>query len=310
MTALYIVIGIVAFIAIATIGLLIIIYIAYKKAFFTAKKHENIRKIPKQYQMYKEQMLELIDEMDALLCENITITSFDRLKLRGRYYHICDDAPIQIQFHGYKGTAIRDFCGGNKLARELGFNTLVVDQRAHGMSEGKTISFGINERFDCLYWVNYVMKRFPDKPIYLAGVSMGAATVLMAAPLLPSAVKGIIADCPYSSPKDIICKVCVTDMKLPRFSYKIIKLGAKIFGKFDLEQSSATDAVSNATVPILIIHGENDKFVPVEMSKEIAAENKRINLVTIPEAGHGISYIVDPTRYKESVISFIASTSE
>ena len=162
-------------------------------------------------------MLSLIRQMDEIPYEAVTISAQDGTKLAVRYYHVRDGAPLQIQLHGYRGTALRDFCGGNKLARESGQNTLVVDQRAHGKSGGTTITFGIRERLDCLCWVEYASQRFgSDIPVFLSGVSMGAATVLMASELeLPANVVGIIADCPYSSPEAIIRKVCQQDMHLP-----------------------------------------------------------------------------------------------
>ena len=140
-------------------------------------------------------ILELIDAFDAIPYEALSIRSQDGLRLFGRYYHVRDGAPILIEVHGYHGTALRDFCGGNLLARAAGYNTLVIDQRAHGKSEGKIISLGINEREDCLLWAEYAAGRWPGVPLILSGVSMGAATVLMASSLpLPESVRGIMAE--------------------------------------------------------------------------------------------------------------------
>ena len=205
---------------------------------------------------------------------------------RQRYYHVRDGAPLQIQFHGYRGAALRDFCGGNKLARESGQNTLVVDQRAHGKSGGNTITFGIRERLDCLSWVKYANQRFSSgTPIFLSGVSMGATTVLMASELkLPANVMGIIADCPYSSPEVIIRKVCREDMHLPpALTMPLIRLGARLFGHFVLNESSAVQAVGNKNIPILLLHGEDDRFVPCDMSREIfdACTGEKLSLIHI-----------------------------
>ena len=216
---------------------------------------------------------------------------------------------LQIQFHGYRGTALRDFCGGNKLAREAGHNTLVVDQRAHGRSGGTVISFGILERRDCLAWARYAVSRFgAGTPVFLSGVSMGASTVLMASELaLPSNIIGIIADCPYSSPEAIMRKVCRVDMHLPpALVLPFIRLGARLFGHFDIRESDAVRAVKNTGVPILLLHGEDDRFVPCEMSREIcAACAGDITCVTFPDAGHGLSYIIDTEKYKNEVTRFI-----
>lgn len=251
----------------------------------------------------------MIKEMNELTFESVFITSFDGVKLYARYYHVRDGALLQIQFHGYRGSALRDFCGGHKLARESGHNILAVDQRAHGKSGGNTITFGINERYDCLSWVNYAVERFgKETPLFLSGVSMGAATVLMASELnLPENVVGIIADSPYSSPEEIIRKVCREDMGLPpAIAMFFIRLGAKVFGHFDLRKADAINAVHHTKIPILLLHGESDLFVPCDMSK-IIAENAsgQIFRETFPNAGHGLSYIVDPDKYSKITISFI-----
>ena len=283
-------------------------YYCYRRIFYAAsKKKDRPIKLPsgEQYLSGRDKMLALIDEMSAIPFEQVYTTSFDGLKLAARYYHVKDGAPVHIQFHGYKGWACRDFCGGNKMARERGCNTLVVDQRAHGKSEGKTISMGINERFDCLSWVKYICDRFGnDVKIVISGVSMGATTVPMAAELdLPDNVIGIIADCPYSSPKEIIMKVG-RDMKLPmKLLYPLVKLGAKLYGHFDLEAADAAEAAAHAKVPVLLIHGEDDRFVPCSMSTKIYDTFKSANpegdiiFETFPGAGHGLSFMEDEARY-------------
>ena len=176
-------------------------WFSYHKAFYSPEtRKEDIYVLPRgeQYEKERQRMLSLIREMDGIPYEPVYVTAYDGVRLFARYYHVRDGAPLQIQFHGYRGSAMRDFCGGNKLARESGQNTLVVDQRAHGRSGGTTITFGIRERLDCRSWAEYARQRFgPDTPVFLSGVSMGAATVLMASELeLPGNVAGIIADCP------------------------------------------------------------------------------------------------------------------
>ena len=296
--------------------LLIVLLIAgfsYRTAFYSsAHRKEDHYALPQgeQYEKERQRMLSLIRQMDDIPYESVFISARDGTRLFARYYHVRDGAPLQIQFHGYRGTALRDFCGGNKLARESGHNTLVVDQRAHGKSSGTTITFGIRERWDCLSWAEYANQRFgSNTPIFLSGVSMGAATVLMASELkLPANVIGIIADCPYSSPEAIIRKVCREDMHLPpTLVMPFIRLGARLFGHFDLREASALEAVQHTHIPILLIHGEDDRFVPCDMSREIfgacAGEKNR---VTFPGAGHGLSYIVDTETYSDAVSCFVS----
>jgi fermentation-respiration switch protein FrsA (DUF1100 family) len=192
----------------------------------------------------------------------------------------------------------------------MGFNSLVVDQRAHGKSGSKTISFGIKERLDCLQWIHYLNNRFgDDTPIILSGLSMGAATVLMCASLdLPHNVACIIADSPYSAPGAIIEKVS-RDLHYPVCICRpFLHLGARIYGNFHLNECTAKEAVRHAKIPILLIHGEADDFVPCQMSLEIAAQcASRIEVATFPDAAHGLSYIADPIRYERTVCRFLQS---
>lgn len=297
-------------ITISLLTLAITIY-AYHIAFKAPKRTPDTPYVlpsGKAYEPHHINIKKIADEMLARSCEELYITAFDGTKLYARYYHVADNAPVQIQLHGYKSSAYIDFCGGSKLALKKGHNALVVDQRSHGKSEGNTISFGIKERKDCLSWIQYVCERFGnDTPIILCGLSMGAATVLMASDLdLPDNVKGIIADCPYSSPKEIIQKVS-RDMHFPpKLIYPFIKLAALLFGHFDLEESSAVTAVEQAKIPVLILHGEADSFVPCEMSKEIAdACASPVTLELFPGAGHGLCYMTDPKKYEEATVKFL-----
>lgn len=291
---------------------LLVAYYAYRVAFYSPKRDpKETYKLPKgkQYEKELENIKMWIEEIQELPHEEIYISSHDGKKLYGRYYHTADHAPVQVMLHGYKSSAYLDFCGGIKFARKSGQNLLVVDQRSHGKSDGSTITFGIEERNDCIDWVNYVIERFgADTKIILSGLSMGAATVLMTANQNPpSNVVGIIADCPYSSPKEIIKKVCQEDMHLPaNLMYPFIKLGARIFGKFDLDASDAVSAVKESTVPILIFHGDDDHFVPCQMSQKLKeAAPEKVTLEIVPGAGHGLCYLVGPRQYEKATIQFM-----
>jgi len=239
--------------------------------------------------------------------EEVSIKSDDGLTLFGRYYHVKDNGPVEIMCHGYKGNAIRDFCGNYKIAKEAGRNILLIDERCHRKSEGRTITFGINERKDVLCWVKYVNERFDNSPVILTGVSMGAATVLMASGMvLPENVKAVIADCPYDAPSNIIKKVGATDMGLPvKLVYPLIKMGGMLYGRFNLEAVSPVEAVKKSRVPILLIHGDDDRFVPYQMSVNIhAAAPDKIKFHTIHGAGHAINYVTAPEEYTSVVNEF------
>ena len=292
--------------------ILAVSYAAYRIPFYHPDHKESPYDLPpeEQYDPYREEMTALITEMDAVPFEPVETASYDGAKLYGRYYPMDEEKPLLIGFHGFKSTALRDMCGAGKLVRQMGMNAILVDQRSHGKSEGKTISFGVKERFDCLAWAQYAAGRWPGRPIVLAGVSMGAATVLMAADLdLPAEVTGIIADCPYSDPGAIIKKVGRDSMgPASILLYPFILLGARLYGGFSLTAASPVEAVRHARVPILLIHGEDDRFVPCDMSREIfdACASAKTR-VTIPDAPHALAYILDPEKYGRAVREFMAS---
>ena len=299
------------FLVIAAIVLLIA-YICYRMAFYAAPRpavKSDAIDIPEGeiYEAFREKMEKWALATRALPQEDVTVTSFDGLRLHGTYYEFAPGAPIELMFHGYRGSAERDLAGGVQRCFKLGRSALLVDQRCSGRSEGKTITFGINEHRDCLTWLEFMGRRFgPDVKIILTGISMGASTVMMAADKeLPPNVIGILADCGFNSARDIIKKV-ITQMGLPAgISYPFVKLGARLFGRFDLEESSAQEALKNARVPVIFFHGEADDFVPCDMSRRCHEANRNMTrFVSIPGAGHGLSYLVDKETYLKVLREF------
>ena len=288
-------------------------YYAYRVAFWSAKKGREDLPVHKgkQYEPHLDEIARLLQTILDRPCEVVSTTAFDGLTLSARYYHAADGAPLDIAFHGYRSAGLTDFCGGAEISREMGHNLLLVDQRAHGKSQGRTITFGVKERWDVLSWVDFALERFgPDTKILLYGISMGASTVLMASELpLPENVKGIVADCPYSSPAKIIASVG-RKMRIPAgLAASFSWVGAKVYGGFDLLEADPVRAVKKAKVPILLIHGESDGFVPCDMSAEIQRANpSQIYRCTFPGADHGISFLVDPDRYRKIVVEFCDKT--
>ena len=251
----------------------------------------------------------LVDRSLSLPFEPVQTTSRDGLRLAGKYYHTKDGAPIALMCHGYRSVSRRDFAGGYPDLLDLGYNVLLIDERAHGDSEGKVISFGVKERFDVLSWISFLTERFgAETEILLFGISMGAATVLMSLALdPPKNVAGIVADCPFSSPADILRKVG-RDMKLPvALCMPAARIGARLFGGFSLDGASAVEAVTHRTdVPVLLFHGEADTFVPCEMSRKIAeAGGGHIRFLSFPGADHGLSFLSDPARYRAELTAFL-----
>lgn len=284
-------------------------YACYRKVFSVPKEcadpYHGLER--EEYTPYKKKIDDLIESSMEIPYEDVYTASEDGLLLHARYYVSEVGAPVEIQCHGYRGNCYRDFCGGLQLALERGHNVLLIDQRAHGSSEGKCLSFGILERKDCRCWVNYINRRCGETTkIILVGISMGAATVMMATELdLPENVVGVVADCGYTSPESIIRKV-MKDMKIPQAFYPVIAASAKIYGHFDLSESTPLQAMSKCKIPVVFVHGEADDFVPYEMTLENyeACASKKA-LVSVPEAGHGLSYMVNLELYREGVDAFL-----
>ena len=278
-------------------------YVTYRMAFYnnpTKHRKDPYRHVKDDGKPESILSRSLIDRIISIPYENIYVTSHDGLRLRARLYMVDERAPFAIQFHGYKSTPMLDFSGGGAYAMELSMNVIMVDQRACGESEGRTISFGYNERRDVISWISYVKENYgDDRKIILFGLSMGAATVIQAAGRgLPENVVGVVADCPCSSTKDIVIKK-TCDMGLPgKLLYPLVRLGGLIFGGFDPNKAEPKEDVKGAKIPILLIHGEGDDFVPCEMSREIAENCELVELHTFPGAKHGMSFVVDMERYK------------
>lgn len=265
----------------------------------------------KGYDDYHDTITKCVAEVLEVPYEEVKVLSHDGLVLSGKYYHLKDNAPIIMFFHGYRCSAIRDGNGIFLYTRKLGFNVFLADQRAHGKSQGKTITFGVKERYDVQSWVNYFTKRFGEQQkIYLSGLSMGGATVLMASNIgLSENVIGILADCPYSSPKAILCTV-IKQLGFPvKLTYALAKLSAKWLGKFDMEESSAIQAIRESEIPTLIMHGNADDFVPCSMSMDCQlAGEEHVQLVLIKNAAHGMSHCVDTPSYEKAAYAFFEQT--
>ena len=263
------------------------------------------------YDAYHGTITKCVGEVKEVPYEEVQVLSHDGYVLSGKYYHLRDKAPLIMFFHGYRCSAIRDGNGLFLYTRKLGFNVFLADQRAHGKSEGKTITFGVKERYDVRSWAEYFAKRFgKEQKIYLSGLSMGGATVLMASNIgLPENVIGILADCPYSSPKAILCSV-IKQLGFPvKLTYALAKLSANLLGKFDMEESSALESIRESEIPTLILHGNVDDFVPCTMSLDcLLAGEDHVQLVLISGAAHGMSQCVDTPNYEKAAYAFFQQT--
>ncbi|MBQ2955324.1 MAG: alpha/beta hydrolase [Clostridia bacterium] len=259
---------------------------------------------------YKEAMAAGEAWIKAQNPETVHITSHDGLKLAGHYIDAGRKRTL-ILVHGYRSRAYRDFSCVAEYYHSLGFNLLLIDQRAHGESEGKYITFGIKERFDCVRWAEYIDQRVGGE-IFLDGISMGAGTVLMAsAEKLPGSVHGILADCGFTSPGEIMLKVMETDLKIRcRPLFWIVAQIIRLRAGFGVYEFSTPEAMKVNRLPVFFLHGTDDKFVPCRMTEEAhAACTAEKTLLLIEGAGHGTSYLKEPERCKEALRGFLEKYS-
>lgn len=214
-----------------------------------------------------------------------------------------------IMFHGYRSIAETDFGCAMDYYYSQGYELVLVDQRAHGKSSGTWIGFGVLERYDCLSWIRYLNAEFQPIPTYLSGISMGCSTVLMALGLeLPSNVKGVIADCGFTSPKEIVAHVMKRKMHLPvKLLMPGMSLFSKIFAGYFFGEYSTLDALKDNKIPIIFIHGKDDKFVPPEMTqRNYDACTAEKQLLMVDGAGHGTSYLQDRPGMEKAIGAFLA----
>lgn len=241
--------------------------------------------------------------------DEVWITSEDGLKLHGTFFSNGLSKKVVLCFHGYTSEGMNDYSTLAKFYLEQGFCLLIVDERAHGKSEGTYIGFGCLDRRDAKLWIDYAIERLgEDCQILLHGDSMGAATVLMTTGLkLPKQVKAAISDCAFTSAWDVFSAVLKNMYHLPPFP--IMQIANRMVKKragYELDECNARNEVKKAEIPILFIHGDSDTFVPCDMVYELyesCASDKE--LLIIEGAGHVEACYKNPEKYEGAIRSFI-----
>ena len=240
--------------------------------------------------------------------EDVYITSRDGLKLHGFWIPAENPRGTILLAHGYRSTMLVDFGLAFAFYHALGMNILVPNQRAHAESEGKFITFGVKESEDMRCWIEYHNETYGMQQMILSGLSMGASTVLYLADQdLPQNVKCIIADCGFTSPKAILDSVYRSVVHIPSGpSLWAADWFAKLIAGFSLKQKDTRLVLKDAKLPVLMIHGLNDDFVPSYMTQQafdVCTGEK--DLLLVEGAGHGTSFLVDKETYTRKVIAFL-----
>ena len=274
-----------------------------------AKKERTIKMAGTDWNQYMPLMQERKEYMMAQPHEDVYQFSEDGLKLHATWFPAEDSKRVVICFHGYTSQGMSDYIGLSDYYMKRNFSMLLVDERAHGDSEGEYIGFGCLDRMDAQGWIEWVIEKCgEDVSILLHGTSMGGATVLMTSGLkLPVQVKGIVSDCGFTSAKEVFTHVLHSMYHLPAFP--MIQISSLVNRKkagYGLDDCNAAREVQKAEVPILLIHGDADTFVPCSMCEKIYENcaSKKQKLF-VKGAAHAESYYKDTEAYEQALNEFI-----
>ena len=246
-------------------------------------------------------------DLSARPHEVIRLQSRDGTPLVGHWMAVPTPKRVIIAMHGWRSAWDHDFGLVAQFFQNNGCSVLYAEQRGQGGSGGDHMGFGLTERYDCLDWINWVNRKIKKRiPVYLCGVSMGASTVLMAGGLdLPPNVRGILADCGFTSTVDIWKHVAKqAHLAYPVYGGTAGKLAEKRL-RIPVDADSCPQSLTRCRVPVLFVHGTEDHFVPIDMTYrnyQACAAPKR--LFVVPGAEHGMSYLTDPQGYENAVKSF------
>jgi len=280
----------------------------YKRVFYSPHKGQNseynaVRDI--HAEDLKERATKLVNELMDIPSEDLYTTSYDKLKLHAYLYKSEGSKEFVVFFHGFRRTARRSFAGRAMDCLKEHKNVILVDHRAHGLSEGHELTFGKKEQHDVVSWVNFIQEKFgKDSKITLVGVSMGATAVLGASDKIDESIK-IIADSPYVSIRDVI-KTTMAIIKMnPKVIYPIVALASILYCHSTLEHDVSNN-VRKSNNRILIIHGTQDNLVPYKDTQELSLLNKNhVKYELFEGVGHGLAYLRETEKYKKVFFDFI-----
>lgn len=246
-------------------------------------------------------------ELSALPSEKVTVTAADGVSLSGSFYKAPGESSVTvICLHGYTSDGITDFAPVSTFYRDMNYNILLVNLRAHDGSDGRFLGFGILDSRDIKKWINLINEKYPEGKIILHGISVGATAALLASAGRLKNVKCIISDSGFTAPKDVLSLQMRTVFKLPPFPIlHIAGMFTTLFAGYDWAVNSK-DAVTRSSIPTLFIHGSEDIYVPPVMSKTVydaCAAPKE--MVIVDGAGHAGCYFKNAPLYESAVKRFL-----
>ena len=211
-----------------------------------------------------------------------------------------------LVLHGWRGCSIDFLFLGRLYERELGYNVVLPDLHAHGLSDGDMIQMGWLDRQDALHWLTL----FQTDTMVVHGVSMGGATTMMlSAEPMPKGIRDIrfVDDCGYTSVWDEFAGELKNEFGLPPFPLMYsASLLCKLRYGWSFGEASAINAVKKCPYPMLFIHGDKDTFVPTAMGRCLYdAKPSKKELWLTEGAEHAESYLKHQEDYIERVRKFL-----
>ena len=173
-----------------------------------------------EWDVYIPRIRESREALTKLLHQDMYIQSRDGLKLHAIFFPCENSKKVVICVHGYTSDGLNDYTTLAMFYANNGYNLLIVDDRAHGQSEGKYIGFGCLDRYDVKAWIYTMIEKMgEDCKILLHGDSMGGATVLMTTGFeLPPQVKAVVSDCAFTSAWEVFSHVLKKQYHLPKIT--------------------------------------------------------------------------------------------
>jgi fermentation-respiration switch protein FrsA (DUF1100 family) len=242
---------------------------------------------------YLKQWIDSLNSVSAL--RDTFIVAKDGARLHGLYVRAAEETPnTALIIHGYTDNAVRMLMIGHLYNKEMGYNILLPDLRAHGQSDGEYIQMGWKDRLDILEWIDVCKQLYGDSiNMVLHGISMGAATTMMTSGEdLPDNVKCFVEDCGYTSVWDEFSYKLGYEYALPQFPLMYCtSLYCQWREGWNFKEASPLNQLANSKKPMLFIHGDADTYIPVEMVHRLfETKSGEKELWVVPGVEHAKAY--------------------
>lgn len=243
--------------------------------------------------------------------EDWILESFDGLKLHAKKFSPAESSnrwAILVHGYGRDGTFAYDYA---EEYLKRGWNVLIPDLRAAGESEGTFITMGVLESRDIVLWSEKISSDNPDAKIIIHGVSMGAATTLLTAAQEPKNLCAVVEDCGFTSAYEMFTAQIEKLFGLPEYPVMpCANIVCKIKTGVKISDAAPIEVVDKIKVPILFIHGDADKLIPLEMmerlfDKAVVPKEKFI----VEGAGHADAKSTNPDAYFDKIFKFLEANT-